>query len=75
MTVWKGIRGKTLYLQVRHIFSKFDSVLTFISRPGLFKLIQRSNKPEARELDRWVRHEVLPQIMDNGGYVMPDADG
>lgn len=48
--------------------------LTIISRPGLFKLIQRSNKPEARQFDRWVRHEVLPQIMDHGGYVMPDAD-
>lgn len=47
---------------------------TIISRPGLFKLIQRSNKPEAKQFDRWVRHEVLPQIMDNGGYVMKDAD-
>lgn len=45
-----------------------------VSRPGLFKLIQRSDKPVAREFDRWVRHEVLPQIMDNGGYVQPDAD-
>ena len=32
----------------------------FITRPDLFKLIQRSNKPEAKEFDRWVRHEVLP---------------
>lgn len=40
-----------------------------VSRPGLFKLIQRSNKPEAKAFDRWVRHEVLPQIMDNGGYM------
>ena len=38
--------------------------LTLVSRPGLFKLIQRSNKPEAKEFDRWVRHEVLPQVMD-----------
>lgn len=36
--------------------------MTIISRPGLFKLIQRSNKPEAKEFDRWVRHEVLPQV-------------
>lgn len=45
-----------------------------VSRPGLFKLVQRSDKPEAREFDRWVRHEVLPQIMDNGEYVTKDAD-
>lgn len=43
--------------------------LSVVSRPGLFKLIQRSNKPEAKAFDRWVRHEVLPQIMDTGGYV------
>nr|WP_086492795.1 BRO family protein [Novosphingobium panipatense] len=44
-------------------------------RLGLFKLVQRSNKPEAGEFDRWVRHEVLPQIMDNGGYFMPEVGG
>jgi anti-repressor protein len=53
-------------------FSK--TPVTIISRPGLFKLIQRSSKPAAREFDRWVRHDVLPQIMDNGGYVAKDAD-
>lgn len=45
-----------------------------VSRPGLFKLIQRSNKPEAKAFDRWVRHDVLPQIMDAGGYVTADAN-
>lgn len=45
-----------------------------VSRPGLFKLIQRSSKPEAKAFDRWVRHVVLPQIMDNGGYMARDAD-
>lgn len=51
-----------------------EQALSTVSRPGLFKLIQRSNKPEAKKFDRWVRHEVLPQIMDNGGYMMADAD-
>lgn len=51
-----------------------DRMAAFISRPGLFKLIQRSSKPEAKAFDRWVRHEVLPQIMDNGGYMTKDAD-
>lgn len=45
-----------------------------VSRPGLFKLISRSIKPEAKAFDRWVRHEVLPQIMDTGGYVTADAN-
>lgn len=50
------------------------SVMTLVSRPGLFKLIQRSNKPEAKAFDRYVRHEVLPQIMDTGAYIGKDAD-
>lgn len=28
------------------------SAMTLVSRPGLFKLIQRSNKPEAKAFDR-----------------------
>lgn len=44
-----------------------------ISRPGLLKLIQRSNKPAAKRFDRWVRHEVLPSIMDTGKYEVPGA--
>ena len=50
------------------------SGLSAVSEPGLYKLIQRSNKPEAKAFDRWVRHEVLPQIMDTGGYVTADAN-
>lgn len=46
-----------------------------ISEPGLYKLIMRSRKPEAKEFQRWVTHEVLPQIRKTGGYVpTTDAD-
>lgn len=37
------------------------SAVTLISRPGLFKLIQRSNKPQAKEFDRWVRTRCCPK--------------
>lgn len=40
-----------------------------ISEPGLYKLIMRSRKPEAKEFQRWVTHEVLPQIRKHGGYM------
>lgn len=40
-----------------------------ISEPGLYKLIMRSRKPEAKEFQRWVTHEVLPQIRKTGGYI------
>lgn len=42
---------------------------TIISEPGLYRLIMRSRKPEAREFQRWVTHEVLPQIRRTGGYI------
>ena len=29
----------------------------------------RSRKPEAKEFQRWVTHEVLPQIRKTGGYI------
>lgn len=41
----------------------------FISEPGLYKLIMRSRKQEAKEFQRWVTHEVLPQIRKTGGYI------
>lgn len=40
----------------------------FISEPGLYKLIMRSRKPEAKEFQRWVTHEVLPSIRKHGIY-------
>lgn len=47
----------------------------FISEPGLYKLIMRSRKPEAKEFQRWVTHEVLPSIRKAGGYIpMTEAD-
>ena len=42
---------------------------TIISEPGLYKLIMRSRKPEAKEFKRWVTHEVLPTIRKTGGYI------
>lgn len=40
-----------------------------VSEPGLYKMIGRSNKPEAKKFDRWVRHDVLPSIRKDGGYI------
>ena len=44
-----------------------------ISEPGLYRLVMRSRKPEAKEFQRWVTHEVLPQIRKTGGYI-PTTD-
>lgn len=41
-----------------------------VSEPGLYSLIFRSRKPEAKEFKRWVTHEVLPSIRKTGTYTM-----
>lgn len=42
---------------------------TIISEPGLYRLVMKSRKPEAKEFQRWVTHEVLPSIRKHGGYM------
>ncbi len=42
---------------------------TVVSESGLYKLVMRSNKPEAREFQNWVTREVLPAIRKDGGYI------
>lgn len=41
-----------------------------ISESGLYKLIMRSDKPEARKFQDWVTREVLPAIRKEGGYIL-----
>ena len=38
---------------------------------GLYKVILRSDKPEAKKFTRWVTHEVLPAIRKTGQYIIP----
>ena len=42
--------------------------LTYVSEPGLYRLIFRSNKEEAKKFQDWVFREVLPQIRRTGGF-------
>ncbi len=46
-----------------------DQQMLIISEPGLYSLILRSRKPEAKAFKRWVTHEVLPSIRRDGGYM------
>lgn len=39
-----------------------------ISEAGLYSLILRSRKPEAKKFKRWVTHDVLPTIRKYGVY-------
>lgn len=44
--------------------------MSVINESGLYTLILRSNKPEAKPFKKWVTHEVLPSIRKTGGYNM-----
>ena len=53
--------------------------MTIINEPGLYAVILRSDKPEAKAFKRWVTHDVLPSIRKTGGYIagsqsMTDAE-
>ncbi|WP_352401901.1 BRO-N domain-containing protein [Synergistes jonesii] len=45
-----------------------DRELNIINEAGLYTLILRSNKPQAKAFKRWVTHEVLPAIRRTGSY-------
>ncbi|WP_322170244.1 BRO family protein [Acutalibacter caecimuris] len=42
--------------------------MTVINEPGLYSVILRSDKPQARDFKRWITHEVLPAIRKTGQY-------
>ena len=44
-----------------------------ISEAGLYSLVLRSRKPEAKAFKRWVTHDVLPSIRKHGMYATPQT--
>ena len=51
-----------------------NPTMNVINEPGLYALVFRSNKAEAKAFARWVRHEVLPAIRKTGSYTAPNAE-
>jgi prophage antirepressor-like protein len=45
------------------------STTTIINESGLYSLILRSRKPEAKAFKKWVTSEVLPTIRKHGAYM------
>lgn len=43
--------------------------VTAINEPGLYSLVLRSRKPEAKDFKRWITHEVIPSIRKHGAYM------
>lgn len=65
-------KAVTLKVVGRHDFKGLRKDALLISEAGLYSLIMRSNKPEAKPFRRWIAHEVLPAIRRHGGYLTPD---
>lgn len=45
---------------------------TIINESGLYNVILRSDKPQAKPFRKWVTSEVLPAIRKHGGYLTPE---
>lgn len=44
-----------------------------VSEAGMYSLMMRSRKPEAKAFKRWVTHDVLPSIRKHGIYATPQT--
>jgi len=42
--------------------------MVVVNEPGLYSLILRSRKPQAKAFKRWITHDVLPAIRKTGRY-------
>jgi prophage antirepressor-like protein len=47
--------------------------LLTVYEPGLYKLLFKSKKPEAKRFQKWVTNEVLPSIRKYGIYPPPES--
>jgi len=45
--------------------------MTFISKAAVQIIIMRSDKPQAKQFQRWIVEEVLPSIEETGSYTLP----
>jgi len=71
---WKGTSGSLenmpenwfMVLKLQTIKGERDSV--FINESGLYHLIFRSNKPQAKTFANWVLETVLPEIRRHGFF-------
>ena len=62
-----GLDDDEKLVYVLHISGQDREVLT-ISESGLYGLILRSRKPEAKRFRKWITSEAIPQIRKTGNY-------
>jgi prophage antirepressor-like protein len=44
--------------------------IKIVNESGLYELVFKSRKPEAKAFKKWVKRDVLPAIRKDGGYVL-----
>lgn len=49
--------------------------MAYVTEAGMYSLVLRSRKPEAKMFKRWITHDVLPQIRKTGAYATPPLSG
>ena len=75
-----GLKNSRMATSVKDVKSFYTPTksgnqnITFINEPNLYRLIFRSNKPQAQAFADWVYSEVLPSIRKTGGYGAPTVD-
>lgn len=47
-----------------------DQQMAYVTEAGMYSLVLRSRKPEAKVFKRWLTHEVLPEIRRTGMYAV-----
>ena len=47
--------------------------IRIINESGLYAVILRSDKPDAKRFRRWITSEVLPSIRKTGSYIVPPS--
>jgi len=55
-------------------FNKLNYQATLVTEAGLYRLIMRSNKPEAKRYQKWVFEDVLPSLHRTGTYTTPGME-
>lgn len=53
---------------------KNGQYVNFVTEPGMYTVILRSDSPAAKPMQKWVTSEVLPSIRKRGGYMTAHAD-
>jgi len=54
-------------------FTPLDPQTTIISEPDLYRLVVKSEMPEAVAFEAWIFEELIPNVRRNGTFVAPGA--